>query len=133
MPTATLQWTQDEAFSATLPSGQTLTLDGATQSGPSPAEVLLPALGACAGIDIVMILKKKRQNLEALEVTVEGARRDTHPRIWQNLKVHFTVTGPVEEKAMEHALELASTKYCTVAAILDKSASIEWSYTIGQQ
>ncbi len=80
MPTATLQWTQDEAFSATLPSGQTLTLDGATQSGPSPAEVLLPALGACAGIDIVMILKKKRQNLEALEVTVEGGRRETHPR-----------------------------------------------------
>lgn len=130
MPTATLQWTKEQEFSATLPSGQTLTLDGNTASGPSPAEVLLPALGACAGIDVVMILQKKRQGLKSLEVTVEGGRREAHPRIWQNLKVHFTVTGDVTENAMQHALDLASTKYCTVAAMLDKAASIGWTYSV---
>ena len=133
MPTATLQWTKEEEFSATLPSGQTLTFDGAMQSGPSPAEVLLPALGACSGIDVVMILQKKRQELKSLKVTVEGGRRETHPRIWQDLKVHFTVTGNVTENAMQHALELASTKYCTVAAMLDNATTIDWTFSINSK
>ena len=126
----TLEWKQGEAFAATTPSGHSLTFDGETQAGPSPVEVLLPALGACAGIDIVVILRKKRQELKGLRVTVSGERAGTPPRYWKEMKVHFIVTGDVSEKAMEHALELASTKYCSVAATINKTTALEWTYAI---
>ena len=130
MQQATVEWTGGEAFRATTPSGNTLTLDGDAKAGPSPAEILLPALGACAGIDLVIILQKKRQHLKSVRATVEGERAGQPPRRWVRLKVHFTIAGDVTEEAVEHALELASTKYCSVAATIDKSATIEWSYSI---
>ena len=127
---STLEWTQGQQFAATPPSGQSMTFDGETRAGPSPAEILLPALGACAGIDIVLILQKKRQDLKSLSVKVTGSRAEDPPRYWTDMQVHFTVTGDVTENAMQHALELASTKYCSVAATINKATNIDWTFSI---
>ncbi len=90
----------------------------------------MPALGACAGIDIVLILQKKRQTLKSLYVKVTGNRAEDPPRYWTDMQVHFTVTGRVTETAMQHALELASTKYCSVAATINKATNISWTFSI---
>jgi len=126
----TLEWKQGQAFDATLPSGQTMTFDGDTQTGVSPAEVLMPALGACAGIDIAIILQKKRQTLKSLNIKVTGNRAEKPPRYWTDMQVHFTVAGDVTEQAMQHAIDLASTKYCSVAATINKATKLDWTFSI---
>ena len=133
MQQATITWTEGEQFRATGPSGHTLTLDGDRQrnSGPGPMELLIMGLGACSGIDVVIILKKKRQDLKRLEVRVEGERAPDPPTVWTKLKVHFTLAGQdLDPKAVAHAIELSRTKYCSVAATLSKTAAIEWSHNI---
>ena len=133
MQQATITWTEGEQFRATGPSGHTLTLDGDRQrnSGPSPMELLIMGLGACSGVDVVIILKKKRQNLKRLEVRVEGERASEPPTVWTKLKVHFTLAGKdLDPKAVAHAIELSRTKYCSVAATLSKTATIDWTWTV---
>ncbi len=133
MQQATITWTEGEQFRATGPSRHTLTLDGDRQrnSGPGPMELLIMGLGACSGIDVVIILKKKRQNLKRLEIRVEGERASDPPKIWTKLKVHFTLAGKdLDPKAVAHAIELSRAKYCSVAATLTKTATIDWTWTV---
>jgi putative redox protein len=133
MQQATVTWTDGEQFRAVGPSGHALLLDADRErnSGPGPMELLLVALGGCTGADVVSILKKKRQQLTALEMRVEGERAPEPPMVWTRLKVHYRLVGKsLDPRAVEHALELSRTKYCSVAATLARTASIEWSHTI---
>lgn len=93
-------------------------------------EMVLMALGACTATDIVIILEKKRQPMESLEVVCSGERAPEPPRVWARLDVLFRVHGKVEDSAMKHAMELTRDKYCSVAATLNKTASITWRYEI---
>jgi putative redox protein len=93
-------------------------------------EMLLMALGACTATDIVIILEKKRQKLEALEVLCSGERAEKPPRVWTKLEVLFRARGAVEEGAFQHAMVLTKEKYCSVAAMLRKTAEISWRYEI---
>jgi len=133
MPQGTITWTGGEQFQAVGPSGHALVLDGDRErnTGPGPMELLLLALGGCTGADVVTILKKKRQQLTALEIRVEGERATEPPMVWTRLKVHYRLVGKLlDPRAVEHALELSRTKYCSVAATLARTAAIEWSHTI---
>lgn len=133
MVQGTVTWVEGEQFHAVGPSGHALVLDGDRErnAGPGPMELLLLALGGCAGADVVTILQKKRQALTRLVIHLEGERRSEPPKVWQRLKVHFAVTGKkVQPAAVEHAIELSRTKYCSVAATLGHTAEIEWSHTI---
>ncbi len=133
MPQGTVTWTGGEQFRAVGPSGHTLLMDADRErnTGPGPMELLLLALGGCTGADVVSILKKKRQQLTALEMRVEGERATEPPMVWTRLKVHYRLAGKgLDPRAVEHALELSRTKYCSVAATLARTASIEWSHVI---
>ena len=133
MPQGTVTWTGGEQFQAVGPSGHTLLMDADRErnTGPGPMELLLLALGGCTGADVVSILKKKRQQLTALEMCVEGERAAEPPMVWTRLKVHYRLVGKsLDPRAVEHALELSRTKYCSVAATLARTASIEWTHTI---
>ena len=90
------------------------------------------AVGECLScIDVVIILKKKRQNLKRLEIRVEGERAAEPPTVWTKLTVHFTLAGKdLDPKAVAHAIELSRTKYCSVAAMLNKTANIEWTWSV---
>lgn len=128
-----VRWTEGEQFVAVVPSGHALVLDADRQSntGPGPMELLLVALGACSGSDVVTILRKKRQQVTALEVELEGERAAEPPAVWTRLRVHYRVVGKgIDARAVEHAIELSRTKYCSVAATLGHTASIAWSHTI---
>ena len=129
----TVTWTEGEQFRAVGPSGHALVMDSDRErnTGPGPMELLLLALGGCSGTDVVGILKKKRQQVSGLSIHLSGERGSEPPRVWTQIKIHFRVVGKgVEPRAVEHALELSRTKYCSVAATLARTAHIEWSYSI---
>jgi putative redox protein len=132
MRTATIKWQGGEKFLATLPSGKSIQFDsGSTHEyGPGPMEALLGALGACTSADVTMILAKKRQKLASLEVVVSGERAPKPPEVWTKIEIVYRLEGDVEEKAVRDAIELSQTKYCSVAAMLGKTAKITYRHEI---
>jgi len=122
-------------FVAETGSGGLVPIDGSPVVGGEglgarPMELLLSALGGCAGIDVVGILTKQRQPIEDLAVTVEGERAPGEPAVFTRIHVHFTVSGPVDERAVARAVELAMEKYCSVARTLEHTAAIAHSYAL---
>ena len=133
MLAGSVTWVGEEQFLAVGPSGHGLVMDADRQrnTGPGPMELLLVALGGCSGSDVVSILKKKRQAITGLFISLEGERAPEPPTVWTKITIHFRVVGKgVEPRAVEHAIELSRTKYCSVAATLGHTAEIAWSHTI---
>jgi putative redox protein len=132
MQTASVKWVGEERFAATSPSGHAVAFDSdrLSNTAPGPMEMVLMALGACTATDIVIILGKKRQKLEGLEVICSGERAAEPPTVWVKLDVLFRLRGKVDEDAVKHAIELTKEKYCSVAAMLSKSAKLTWRHEI---
>ena len=123
----------DELFVAITPSGhaQVLETNSARASAATPLELLLIALGGCTAVDVVSILKKKRERVTAYRVEVRGTRREEHPRAFTRMEVRHVVRGKnVSEKSVAAAIELSETKYCSVAATLRPGVEIVTSYEI---
>jgi putative redox protein len=93
-------------------------------------ELVLLALGACTATDIVIILEKKRQKLEALEVICSGERAAQPPTVWVKLEMVYRLRGQLDDAAVKHAIQLSEEKYCSVAAMLRKTAALSWRYEI---
>jgi len=132
MQTANVKWIGGQQFVAVSPSGHALAMDSDRQSntGPGPMELLLMALGACTATDIVIILEKKRQKLQSLEVICSGERAADPPQVWTKLEILFRLRGNIEEGAAQRAIQLSEEKYCSVSATLKKSAELTWRYEI---
>jgi putative redox protein len=132
MQTAKVQWIGEQKFVATSPSGHALAMDSdrSSNTGAGPMELLLMALGACTATDIVIIMEKKRQKLESLDVICSGERATDYPQVWSKLEILFRLRGKLEESAVERAIQLSEEKYCSVAATLKKSADLTWRYEI---
>ena len=117
----------DDLFVATTPSGhaQVLDTDTARAVAASPMELLLVALGGCTAVDVVSILKKKRERVTGYRVEVRGTRREEHPRAFKRIEVRHVLRGHnLSERAVAQAVELSETKYCSVAATLRPTAEI---------
>ena len=115
------------------PSGhaQVLETDTARASAATPMELLLIALGSCTAVDVITILRKKRERVTDYRVEVRGERRDEHPRAYTRMQLRHVVRGHnVSEKAVASAIELSETKYCSVAATLRAGVEIVSSYEI---
>jgi putative redox protein len=132
MQPAIVKWVGDEKFLATMPSGNIVPLDASSthEGGPGPMEMLLGALGACTSVDVKLILEKKRQKLTSLEVSVSGERAKEPPEVWTKIEIVYRLSGTLEEKAVRDAIELSQNKYCSVAAMLGKTAKITYRYEI---
>jgi putative redox protein len=92
-------------------------------------ELLLVALGSCTAVDVIDILKKKREQVNDYRVEVSGERRDDHPRSYTRMRVHHIVTGQnISPRSVAHAIELSETKYCSVAATLRPTVEILSSF-----
>jgi putative redox protein len=130
MQTSTVQWIGKQQFVAVSPSGHAIALDSDHLTAPTPMELLLMALGACTATDIVIILEKKRQKLESLEVIVSGERAPEPPRVWTKLDILFRLRGNLEEAGVQQAIQLSEEKYCSVSATLKKTAELNWRYEI---
>lgn len=132
MQTASVKWIGEEKFVAASPSGHAIVVDSdrQTNSAPGPMELVLMALGACTATDIVVVMKKKRQKLETLEVICSGERATKPPTVWTKLEILYRFRGELDDAAVKHAIELSEEKYCSVAAMLKKTAEISWRYEI---
>jgi putative redox protein len=132
MQTASIQWIGEQKFLATSPSGHAVPFDSDRESNKAPGamEMVLMALGACTATDMVLILEKKRQKLESLEVLCSGERAPEPPTVWTKLEVLFRLRGTIDEAAVKHAMSLTEEKYCSVAAMLKKTAAFTWRYEI---
>jgi putative redox protein len=129
---ATIHFAGNDFFIGVTPSGhaQAIETDSARSSAATPMELLLIALGGCTGVDVISILKKKRQQVTNYRIEVSGDRRDEFPRSYTRMYVKHIVTGhAVSAQAVESAIELSDTKYCSVAASL-RSAEIISTYEI---
>lgn len=128
----------DDAYhmEAVNEEGQTTYMDGSPKIGGHnlamrPMQMVLSALGGCSSIDIISILRKQRQPLEDLRVSIEADReKDKTPALFTAIRIHFTLKGELQDAKVKRAVDLSMTKLCSVKLILDKTAEISWSYTI---
>jgi putative redox protein len=121
-------WKVDEVFEAVAESGNTFTLDGdcAHKHGPSPMEAVLMALCSCTSVDVISILKKKRQPLTGLRVSANATQAPAPPRVFTHIMLTYAVRGKLSRKAVEDAVSLSKNKYCSVSKMLEKAATIEY-------
>ena len=132
---AKVVWKEGLAFEGIGGSGFTVSLDTLAEEGGgtgfSPMEVLLVSLAGCTAMDVISILKKKRQDVTGFEVRAHGLRADDHPKIYTDITLEYVVRGHgVDPKAVERAIELSETKYCSVAGMLKKAANITTTFRI---
>jgi len=110
---------------ATTGSGHSIVMDDATgDSGARPAEVLMLAQAGCTAMDVIAILRKKRQAISRYEIRVAGEQRDEpHPHVFERIRIVHVVDGDVDVEAVRRAIELSATRYCTVTASLASGAA----------
>jgi putative redox protein len=119
-------WTDNERYVGDATSGHALVMDtGEVKSASTPMELVLVALCGCTASDVVGILRKKREPFTGLEVTAQGERADDFPKVFTKIKLTYRVRGKVTHKAVEDAVRLSKEKYCSVSAMLAKTAKIE--------
>ena len=113
-------------FEARFENGTRLVMDSAPEpAGPSPVGALLAALGGCGAMDVIGILRKKRQAVTGYEVALTGERREEHPRRFTRIEVVHRVRGrDLSPAAVAEAIRLSDTKYCTVHATLAPGVEI---------
>ena len=121
-------WKKEMIFDSLSHSGHTVVFDGdaAHTQGPSPMETVLMGLCGCTAIDVISILKKKREPFTGLTVSAVADQAPEPPKVFTHVKLTYRVSGTVSRKAMEDAVHLSETKYCSVAAMISKTGKIEF-------
>src|SRR5512135_728869 len=129
----------DMVFSGTATSGHTLSMDadetfGGHNAGFRPMELLLVGFGGCSGMDVISILRKKRQPVTGLQINIQGERAENPPKVYKEVHIEYVVKGKgVEKEAVERAIALSVDKYCSVGATLAKAGTIKHSYKIVEE
>ncbi|MCB9284104.1 MAG: OsmC family protein [Lewinellaceae bacterium] len=128
---------QEEPFHlrATNDFGNTVDIDGApdiggNNQGMRPMQLLLTSMGTCSAMDIIHLLRKQRQDLRDIKISVKGDRVDTHPRIFTDVHLHFDLYGTLEAAKVERAVSLSVEKYCTAIRMVEKVAKVTYDYSI---
>ena len=134
--TATVRLETGMRFDAEAGSGHHVTLDAAEHGGGQnagfrPMELLLVGLGGCTGMDVISILRKKRQQVTGYEVHVSGIRAEDHPMVFVEITVEHIVTGhQIQPEAVARAIQLSEQRYCGAGAMLGKVAHLTHTYRI---
>lgn len=131
-----IDWKQGLSFSGKAPSGYALDLSGGedvggAEDGFEPLELVALGLAGCTGMDVISILRKKRQDVRKFEVKVTTQRKTEHPKVWSHALIEYIVTGPdIDPAAVERAIQLSADKYCPVQNMLKVGVNIETRYEI---
>lgn len=122
-------WKEQMEFDGHSESGHHVVFDAdaAHVSGPSPMEAVLMALCACTSVDVVSILKKKREPLTGLTVSATAEQAAAPPRVFTRIRLTYLIGGDVSKKAAEDAVALSKNKYCSVSKMLEKAAEIDFT------
>jgi putative redox protein len=124
MTQAKANWVDNHRFVAESDSCHAIVTDGDKKTGNSPMELVLIGLCGCTGYDVASILRKKREPFTSLEVRAEAERAEQPPSVYTAIRLIYRVGGKVSRKAVEDAVRLSKEKYCSVSAMLEKTAKI---------
>jgi putative redox protein len=136
MMNAMVKLVQDMQFVATADSGHAVVMDapasvGGANTGSKPSELLLMAFGGCSGMDVISILRKKKQDVSDLKINVRGETAESHPKRFNEMHIEYIVVGKnISEEAVISAIELSLDRYCLVGATIGKAVKITHSYKI---
>jgi putative redox protein len=139
MVEAKVKLVADMHFEGSSSSGHMLSMDaedtsGGHNKGFRPTELLLVGFGGCSGMDVISILRKKRQNVTGLEMNIKGEKAESFPHVYKEVHIEYVVKGKsVEKEAVERAVNLSLEKYCSVGATLGKTGKITHSYRIVEE
>ncbi|SEL82139.1 putative redox protein [Chitinophaga rupis] len=131
----------DDGFNmeATDENGHSVLMDssvenGGNNNGVRPMQMLIMGLGGCSAIDVVMILKKQRQEITDFRIEIEAEReKGKEPSIWETAKIVFYLDGKVDPDKAARAVELSMNKYCSVAETLRRSGTnLTWETRVNQ-
>jgi putative redox protein len=132
----TVRWHDGMSFIAETGSGHLVPMDGALEAGgrnlaARPMELLLAGAGGCTSFDVVLILRKARQDISGCEVKLTAERADSDPKVFTRIHLHFVVTGKgLKPDAVERAIKLSAEKYCSASIMLAKTAEMSHSWEI---
>jgi putative redox protein len=126
MTEAKATWVDNFRFVAEASSGHSVVVDGDKKTAGSPMELVLIGLCGCTGYDVASILSKKREPFTSLEVRALAERAADPPSVYTDIKLIYRVGGKVSHKAVEDAVRLSEEKYCSVSAMLQKTAKISF-------
>lgn len=132
----TVRWFEGMSFIAETGSGHLIPMDGPPEAGgrnlaPRPMEIVLAGSGGCTSFDVVMILKRARQEVSGCEVKLTADRADTDPKVFTKIHMHFIVTGKnLKPDAVERAIKLSAEKYCSATIMLGKTAEMTHDWEI---
>ncbi len=130
---ASVKWHNGLVFTGNAQSGFQVPLSsGDENTGFRPLELVAVGLAGCTGMDVISILEKKRQVVTDFQVNIDILdRAETYPKIWTRLKIEYVITGKnIDPIAVERAIELSTTKYCSASGMLEKAVKIEHEYKI---
>lgn len=122
------------SFRAQTGSGHMIAMDGAPEGGghnlaPRPMEMVLVGTGGCTAYDVVLILKRGRENVLGCDVTLQAERAETDPKVFTKINFHFVVTGKnLKPAAVERAVKLSHEKYCSASIML--AATVEITHSV---
>lgn len=139
MTHATVTYVQGLQFVGEASSGHAIVMDGDSEvgghdTGLRPMELLIVGLGGCSGMDVISILRKKKQEVTSLKINLKGQKAENFPKKFTDIVIEFVVSGRnISEDAVKRAVELSMNKYCSVKATLEGSAKISFSYKIIQE
>jgi putative redox protein len=125
-------WVKDKQFTAVDSTQHSVVLSTSDESvGMKPSELLCAALGSCTAVDVVGILRKKRQKLTGLEITVTAEQSEDYPRPFTSFHLHYVVTGVgIKPEDVQRAIELSDEKYCSVAATLRPAVTLTHDFEV---
>lgn len=133
-----VKWLDNMTFVGESASGHAVVMDGPPEFGGRnlgirPMEMLILGLGGCSSFDVILILKKSRQQVEHCEVELEYERADQEPKVFTKIHMHFIVTGKnLNPDKVQKAINLSAEKYCSASVMLAKTADITHDFEIRQ-
>ena len=131
-------WSSDLTFKGTAETGFEVPLGahpdvGGANDGFRPMELLAIGVAGCTAMDVISILKKKRQDVTAFEVSVSAEQSDEHPRVFTRMDIHYLVRGSnIDQKAVARAIELSETKYCPAQAMFNQFIPMKLTFTVDE-
>lgn len=130
---AAVKWAGQMQFAGTGNAGHSVLIDGESKAANSPMELVLVALCGCTAYDVVSILQKKREPFTGVEVSAQAEKAPEPPRVYTKINLLYRVSGKVARKAVEDAVRLSEEKYCSVSAMLSKTARISYEIRLDSE
>ena len=133
---AVVKWLDNMSFVGESESGHSVVMDGPPESGGRnlgvrPMEMVLLGMGGCTAFDVVLILKRQRQNITDCQVELSAERAEDAPKVFTKIHVHYVVTGKgLDEKKVSRAVDMTADKYCSVSIMLAQSVDVTHDFEI---